>query len=110
MDAAAALFRGLASLSRPLETMREVGLGYLKLGQPVEALSAGEGQRLRLAAELGRGLGAAARNARPGIFVLDEPARGLHFGEVERLLRLFRKLTEAGHAVLGRDTDTVMLH
>ena len=100
VDAAAALFRGLASLSRPLETMREVGLGYLKLGQPVEALSAGEGQRLRLAAELGRGLGAAARNARPGIFVLDEPARGLHFGEVERLLRLFRKLTEAGHAVL----------
>ena len=100
-EAALRLFRNIPAVARPLEALCETGLGYVSLGQPAGTLSAGEAQRLRLAALLGKGGTAGkVRNALPGIYVLDEPARGLHFAEVEKLIRLFRKLTEAGNAVL----------
>lgn len=94
IDEAAALFTNVSRLRQPLQTLVEVGLGYLSLGQSATTLSGGEAQRVKLAAELSR------ESHEPTLFVLDEPTTGLHPADVERLTGVLRKLVEHGHTVL----------
>ncbi len=91
---AAAHFADQPRLRRTLALMDEVGLGYLRLGQPATTLSGGEAQRLKIAAELARA------RARDILYVLDEPTTGLHMDDVSRLLRVLHRLVDAGNTVL----------
>lgn len=88
------VFRDVPALGGPLGAARDVGLGYVRLGEPLHALSSGEGLRLRLAAALGRA------GLQPTLFVLDEPCLGLHPLDVRRLLQAFDRLVERGHTVI----------
>ncbi|MCH7226790.1 excinuclease ABC subunit UvrA [Haloferula sp. A504] len=89
-----AAFAAVPKLAALLRIMEELGLGYLRLGQPANTLSGGEAQRLKLAVEL-------SRPAAPHTFYFfDEPTTGLHFGDVDRLLGAFARLRESGHSVL----------
>ena len=87
-------FRPIPKIHRILETLEDLGLGYLQLGQPANTLSGGEAQRLKLAVELAR------PQAPHTLYLFDEPTTGLHFGDVEKLLAAFFKLRDAGHSVL----------
>jgi excinuclease ABC subunit A len=88
------LFRALPKPSKLLQTLDDLGLGYLRLGQAANTLSGGEAQRLKLALEL-------SRPAAPHTFyLLDEPTTGLHFGDVRRLLDALIRLRDAGHSVM----------
>jgi excinuclease ABC subunit A len=87
-------FRPIPKLHKILEILEELGLGYLKLGQPANTLSGGEAQRLKLAVEL------AKPQAPHTLYLFDEPTTGLHFGDVEKLLSAFMRLRDAGHSVL----------
>jgi len=102
---AMAYFAGESEVLRTLEPLAQVGLDYLKLGQPVPTLSGGEAQRLKLAGHL------AGQNEHPGpqpggergkgkLFLFDEPTTGLHFDDIARLLRALRRLQSAGHSLL----------
>ncbi|TAM84857.1 MAG: excinuclease ABC subunit A, partial [Candidimonas sp.] len=97
-------FSGLRDVRAGLMPLADVGLEYVRLGQPVPTLSGGEAQRLKLAGHLAaaaRGGLAAARVAKKGsLFLFDEPTTGLHFDDVARLMRAFRKLLAAGHTLL----------
>ncbi len=91
---ASGLFQATAAVAGPLDVPLELGLGYLRLGQGADTLSGGERQRLLLATELLRPGGDG------GLFLFDEPTTGLHFADVDRLLDLFGRLTDAGHTLL----------
>lgn len=99
VDEAAEAFADIKGFAPKLTHLREVGLGYLTLGQPLPTLSGGERQRLKLAAHLAESLGN-RRRPKTKLFVFDEPTTGLHFADVERLVGVFDKLIKAGHAVL----------
>ncbi|OII25331.1 ABC transporter [Curtobacterium sp. MCBA15_016] len=94
VDEAAPFLAGLPAAARGLETLRQVGLGYLRLGQPAPELSGGEAQRIKLATELQR--------ARSGhtLYLLDEPTTGLHPADVELLSEQLSRLTDAGNTVV----------
>jgi excinuclease ABC subunit A len=94
VDAAAGFFAGEPAVARSLEMLREVGLGYLRLGQPATELSGGEAQRIKLATELQR---ATRGNT---LYVLDEPTTGLHPADVEKLIVQLDRLVEAGNTVI----------
>jgi len=94
VDDAAEFFANIPALSRKIRTLRDVGLGYLHLGQPATTLSGGEAQRVKLASELSRV--ATGRT----LYILDEPTTGLHFEDVRILLGVLARLVEAGNSVL----------
>lgn len=87
-------FQNVPTVSRKLKTLYDVGLGYVKLGQPSTELSGGEAQRIKLASELSR------RNTGKTIYVLDEPTTGLHFEDVNKLVHILRSLSEGGNTVV----------
>ncbi len=92
-----------AQISGGLKVLQEVGLGYLRLGQPLNTLSGGESQRLKLVGHLAEGEQSAIRNRKSEIgnlFIFDEPTTGLHFDDVAMLLRLFQRLVDLGHSVV----------
>jgi excinuclease ABC subunit A len=99
VDDASAFFVGDDAVARPLEVLREVGLGYLRLGQPATELSGGEAQRIKLATELQR----AARGQL--LYVLDEPTTGLHPADTERLIVQLQRLVDAGNSVIVVEHD-----
>jgi excinuclease ABC subunit A len=94
IDDALELFAAEAALARRLRVLQEVGLGYLRLGQPATTLSGGEAQRLKISAEL------AARATTEMLFILDEPTTGLHLDDVKKLLGVLNRLVDAGNTVL----------
>jgi excinuclease ABC subunit A len=91
---AAVFFANIPGLRRGLEMLRDVGLGYLALGQPANTLSGGEAQRVKLAAELAR------PNTGRTLFLLDEPTTGLHFADIANLVTVLRRLVEAGNSLV----------
>jgi excinuclease ABC subunit A len=97
VDEAVVFFEGEGRIARRLQPLRDVGLGYMTLGQPTATLSGGEAQRLRLASFLG--IRPAA--ARGTLFLFDEPTTGLHAADVDRLLGTLRRLISGGHSVIA---------
>lgn len=87
-------FANLPNIARKLQTLVEVGLGYIKLGQPATQLSGGEAQRVKLASELSR------RPTGRTLYILDEPTTGLHIADVAKLLKILHALTDAGNSVI----------
>ena len=87
-------FENIPRIHRKLKTLFEVGLGYVKIGQPATTLSGGEAQRVKLATEL------AKRSTGKTIYILDEPTTGLHTADVHRLIQVLQKLVDAGNTVL----------
>ena len=94
VDEALLFFENIPSVSRKLKVLRDVGLGYIRLGQPATTLSGGEAQRVKLASELSKvGTGKT-------LYILDEPSTGLHFEDVKLLLQVLGRLVERGNTVL----------
>lgn len=94
VDEACEFFENVPSVLRKISTLQDVGLGYIKLGQPSTTLSGGEAQRIKLATELSR------RSTGRTIYVLDEPTTGLHFADVHKLVDILQRLTEGGNTVV----------
>lgn len=94
VEEALPFFENVPSIRRKIETLNDVGLSYVKLGQPSTELSGGEAQRIKLATELSR------RSTGKTIYILDEPTTGLHFADVQKLVEILQKLTEGGNTVV----------
>jgi excinuclease ABC subunit A len=94
VEEALGFMENVASVRRPLQTLYEVGLGYIHLGQPATTLSGGEAQRIKLARELSR------RGTGRTLYLLDEPTTGLHFADVEKLLDVLNRLVDRGNTVV----------
>ncbi|MEG1746377.1 MAG: excinuclease ABC subunit UvrA, partial [Raoultibacter sp.] len=94
VDEALAFFENIPSLKRKLQTLHDVGLGYIRLGQPATTLSGGEAQRVKLSSELQK------RQTGKTFYILDEPTTGLHFEDVRQLLIVLQRLVEGGNTVL----------
>ncbi len=94
VEEAVKFFENVPSIRRKIETLNDVGLSYIKLGQPSTELSGGEAQRIKLAAELSR------RSTGRTIYILDEPTTGLHFADVHKLVDILHKLAEGGNTVV----------
>ena len=90
VDEALEFFRNIPRIRRKLETLYDVGLGYIKLGQPATTLSGGEAQRVKLATELSR------RSNGRTLYILDEPTTGLHFADIHKLLDVLGRLVDDG--------------
>ena len=83
-----------ASITRKIQTLYDVGLGYVRLGQPSTELSGGEAQRIKFATELSK------RSTGKTIYILDEPTTGLHFADVHKLIEILRRLSDGGNTVV----------
>ncbi len=94
VEEAVDFFENVPSIRRKMETLKDVGLSYLRLGQPSTTLSGGEAQRIKLATELSK------RSTGKTIYILDEPTTGLHFADVHKLTEILRRLAEDGNTVL----------
>ena len=84
----------MPSITRKIQTLYDVGLGYIRLGQPSTELSGGEAQRIKLATELSK------RGTGKTIYILDEPTTGLHFADVHKLIDILRRLSDGGNTVV----------
>ena len=91
---ALAFFGAAPKVTRRLQVLEDIGLGYLRLGQPATTLSGGEAQRIKIAAHL------VSQGGERMLYVLDEPTTGLHFDDIAKLAAAFRKLLQAGHSLL----------
>ena len=87
-------FENMPAIRNKLQTLQDVGLGYITLGQPATQLSGGEAQRVKLASELSR------RATGKTIYILDEPTTGLHFADIAKLLDVLQRLTDGGNTVM----------
>jgi excinuclease ABC subunit A len=94
VEEATTFFANVPSIANKMKTLNDVGLGYMRLGQPATTLSGGEAQRVKLATELSR------RATGRTMYILDEPTTGLHFADVERLLQILQRLVDAGNSVV----------
>ena len=94
VDEGVEFFKNIPKIHRKLEVLKEVGLGYIKLGQPATTLSGGEAQRVKLATEL------AKRSTGKTLYILDEPTTGLHTADIHKLLEVLQKLVEGGDSVI----------
>ena len=94
VEEAVEFFRPVPSICRKLEALNDVGLSYIRLGQPSTTLSGGEAQRIKLASELGK------RSTGRTIYILDEPTTGLHFADVHKLVEILQRLSEGGNTVV----------
>ena len=94
VEEALEFFKNVPTIQRKIQTLYDVGLSYIKLGQPSTELSGGEAQRIKLATELSK------RSTGKTIYVLDEPTTGLHFADVHKLVEILRKLSEGGNTVV----------
>ncbi|QGZ64389.1 excinuclease ABC subunit UvrA [Paraburkholderia acidisoli] len=108
IDEAVEFFASLTSISHPLQLMKDVGLGYLTLGQPSPTLSGGEAQRIKLVTELSKVRDDITRRGQKAphtLYVLDEPTVGLHMADVARLIRVLHRLADGGHSVVVIEHD-----
>jgi excinuclease ABC subunit A len=94
VEEACEFFKNIPSIARHMNTLYEVGLGYIKLGQPSTQLSGGEAQRIKLASELSK------RSTGKTLYILDEPTTGLHFADVHKLIEVLERLVDAGNTVI----------
>ncbi len=94
VEEALTFFQHVPSIKRKIETLYEVGLSYIRLGQPSTTLSGGEAQRIKLATELSK------RSTGKTIYILDEPTTGLHFADVHKLTTILKRLAEGGNTVI----------
>ena len=94
VDEASEVFANIPRIEKKLETLRDVGLGYIRLGQPATTLSGGEAQRIKLATELSK------RATGKTLYMLDEPTTGLHFADIDKLLGVLHRLVDTGNSVL----------
>ena len=94
VEEALEFFRNVPSIERKIQTLYDVGLSYIRLGQPSTELSGGEAQRVKLATELSR------RSTGKTIYILDEPTTGLHFADVHKLIEILHKLSAGGNTVV----------
>ena len=94
VEEAVTFFENVPTIRRKIETLNDVGLSYIRLGQPSTELSGGEAQRIKLATELSR------KSTGKTIYILDEPTTGLHFADVHKLVNILQKLTESGNTVV----------
>jgi excinuclease ABC subunit A len=94
VDEGLEFFRNIPVIARHMQTLSDVGLGYIKLGQPAPTLSGGEAQRVKLASELSR------RATGKTFYILDEPTTGLHFDDIRKLLAVLERLVAAGNTVV----------
>ena len=103
VDEGVTFFENIPNIARKLQLMQDVGLGYIKVGQPSPTLSGGEAQRVKLASELGK------RSTGKTLYILDEPTTGLHFEDVRRLLGVLQRLVDAGNTlvVIEHNLDVV---
>ena len=94
MEEGLTFFENLPKIKRKLQTLYDVGLGYIKIGQPATTLSGGEAQRVKLATELSR------RSTGKTVYILDEPTTGLHTDDVHKLIEILQKFVDAGNTVI----------
>ena len=94
VEEAVPFFDNLPSIRRKIETLNDVGLSYVKLGQPSTTLSGGEAQRIKLATELSK------HSTGKTIYIMDEPTTGLHFADVHKLVEILQRLTDNGNTVV----------
>jgi excinuclease ABC subunit A len=108
VDEAVDFFAAMPSIAHPLQLLKDVGLGYLTLGQPSPTLSGGEAQRIKLVTELSKvrdDIGKRGNKSPHTLYVLDEPTVGLHMADVEKLIQVLHRLVNAGHSVVVIEHD-----
>jgi excinuclease ABC subunit A len=100
VDEGVTFFENHPVILRFARCLQDVGLGYIKFGQPSTTLSGGEAQRVKLATELGKGAGTEQKSGAHHLYILDEPTTGLHFEDVRKLITVLNRLADAGNTLV----------